>query len=280
MNDAFQAHREYLYAVAYRMLGSASDADDAVQEAWLRLARTEPGDVHNMRAWLTTVVGRVCLDALRARTARREVPLDAPDLTGGPDPEREAALADSVGLALLVVLDTLTPAERLAFVLHDMFAVPFDEIAPVLGRSTQAAKMLASRARHRIRTAEAPDPNLSRRRTVVEAFLAASRNGDFAALLDLLDPDVVARADIYAAPGASPTRLAGARTVARQALAFSHRAEHARVGIVDGAPVILVAPRGRLVTVMTFAIPDSRIVAVDIVADPRRLARLAIASPA
>jgi RNA polymerase sigma factor (sigma-70 family) len=276
MHDAFQSHREYLHAVAYRMLGSGSEADDAVQEAWLRLARAETTDVHNLRAWLTTVVARVCLDMLRARTARHEVSLEAPTLADGSDPEQEAMLADSVGLALLVVLDTLTPAERLAFVLHDMFAVPFGEIAPILGRSTQAAKMLASRARHRIRTAQAPDPNLRRRWSVVEAFLAASRDGDFAALLDILDPDVTARADAAAAPGATPTRLGGADTVARQALAFSHRAEHARIGLVDGEPAILVAPRGRVVTVMTFTISESRIVVIDIIADLQRLAELAI----
>jgi len=276
MHDAFQTHRAYLHAVAHRMLGSVSEADDAVQEAWLRLARTETTDVHNLRAWLTTVVARVCLDMLRARTARREIPLDAPTLAGGRDPEQEAILADSVGLALLVVLDTLTPAERLAFVLHDLFGVAFDEIAPILGRSTQAAKMLASRARHRVRTAQAPDPSLRRRRTVVEAFLAASRDGDFAALLDLLDPDVTARADATAAPGATPTRLRGAQTVAGQALAFSHRAAHAHVGIVNGEPAILVTPHGRLVTVITFTIPDSLIVAVDIIADPHRLAQLTI----
>ena len=279
MHDTFHTHREYLHAVAYRMLGSVSEADDAVQEAWLRLARTETTDIQNMRAWLTTVVARACLDMLRARTARREVPLDTPARTGGLDPEQEAILADSVGLALLVVLDTLTPAERLAFVLHDMFAVPFDEIAPVLGRSTQAAKMLASRARHRVRTVQAPDPNLRRRRTVVEAFLTASRNGDFAALLDLLDPDVTARADAYAAPGATPKRLGGAHTVARQALAFSHRAEHAHIGLVEGEPAIIVAPQGRLVTVMTFTIQDRLIVAIDIMADPQRLAQLAVESP-
>ena len=276
MHEEFQAHREHLRAVAYRMLGSGGEADDAVQEAWLRLARAQITDVHNLRAWLTTVVARVCLDMLRARTARREVPLEVPTLSAGPDPEQESVLADSVGLALLVVLDTLTPAERLAFVLHDMFAVPFDEIAPILGRSPDAAKMLASRARHRVRTARTPDPNLRRRHTVVEAFLAASRNGDFAALLDLLDPDVTARADPAAAPSATPTRLRGADAVAPQALAFSHRAKDARVGLVNGEPAILVAPRGRLVLVMTFTIPDRRIVDIDIVADPERLAQLAI----
>jgi RNA polymerase sigma factor (sigma-70 family) len=274
MDDAFQAHRNYLHAVACRMLGSVSEADDAVQETWLRLVRAETTDVDNMRAWLTTVVARVCLDMLRARTARREVPLPAPTLTDGPDPEQEAILADSVGRALLVVLDTLNPAERLAFVLHDMFAVSFDEIAPILGRSTQAAKMLASRARRRVRTAEAHDQDPRVRRAVVEAFLTASRNGDFAALLDLLDPDVTARADDYAAPGRTRGPLRGAQTIARQALAFAHRSRHAHVGVVDGEPAILVAPEGRLVTVMTFTIHDRLIVAIDIVADPHRLAQL------
>jgi RNA polymerase sigma factor (sigma-70 family) len=279
MHDAFQAHRPYLHAVAYRMLGSAGEADDAVQEAWLRLARADTTGVDNPRAWLTTVVARVCLDLLRARTARREVPLDVPDLADGPDPEQEAMLADSVGLALLVVLDTLTPAERLAFVLHDMFAVPFDEIAPILGRSTQAAKMLASRARRRARTAQVPEDSRRRRRTVVEAFLAASRNGDFAALLDLLDPDVTARADPVAAAGATFS-VRGAHVVARRALAFSHRARHAHLGIVDGEPAILVMSHGRRVTLLTFTIPDSRIVAIDIIADPARLERIRIESPA
>ncbi|WP_119730162.1 sigma-70 family RNA polymerase sigma factor [Thermomonospora amylolytica] len=276
--EGFEAHRDHLYAVAYRMLGSASEADDAVQEAWLRLSRADPGDIHNIRAWLTTVVARVCLDMLRSRTARREVVLDAPLPGQGPDPEQEAVLADSVGLALLVVLDTLTPAERLAFVLHDMFAVPFDEIASILGRSAPAAKMLASRARRRVRTARA-DADPPRQRKVVEAFLAASRKGDFTALLDLLDPEVTARADAFAVPPGAPTRLRGADAVARQALAFSRRAEHARVGLVDGAPAILVAPHGRLTTALTFTIIDGRIAMIDIIADPERLARLAISPP-
>jgi RNA polymerase sigma-70 factor (ECF subfamily) len=274
MDDAFQAHREYLRSVAYRMLGSVSEADDAVQETWLRLAHADAGNVRNVRAWLTTVVARVCLDMLRAHKARREVPLVVRAATEGPDPEQEAVLADEVGSALRVVLDTLTPAERLAFVLHDTFGVPFTEIAPILGRSTPATKMLASRARRRVRTAEVPDGDLASRRRLVEAFLAASRNGDFDALFDLLDPDVTARADATVAPGGTVTRLRGADVVARQALAFSRGAEHACVGIVDGAPAILVAPRGRLVTVLTFTIAAGRIVAIDIIADPQRLARL------
>jgi RNA polymerase sigma factor (sigma-70 family) len=283
--EQFEENRGHLRGVAYRMLGSLSEADDAVQEAWLRLSRTDTSDVENLGGWLTTVVGRVCLDMLRARKTRREESLDARvtgpivNRAGGSDPEQEALLADSVGLALLVVLETLEPAERLAFVLHDMFAVPFDEIAPILGRSTQAAKMLASRARRRARTAQVPEDSRRRRRTVVEAFLAASRNGDFAALLDLLDPDVTARADPVAAAGAT-LAVRGAHVVARRALAFSHRARHAHLGIVDGEPAILVMSHGRPVTLLTFTIPDSRIVAIDIIADPARLERIRIESPA
>ena len=241
--DDFEAHRGHLRAVAYRMLGSASEADDAVQEAWLRLARADTNGIQDARAWLTTVVARVCLDMLRSRKARREVALDAPLPADSSDPEQEAMLADSVGLALLVVLDTLTPAERLAFVLHDMFAVPFGEIAPIVGRSTQATKMLASRARHRVRAAQVPDADLHRRREVVDAFLAASRNGDFAALLDLLDPDVTARADASAAPPGAPTRVRGAQAVAGQALAVlapgqacPHRARQRRTGDPGDTP--------------------------------------------
>ncbi|MGC5018062.1 sigma-70 family RNA polymerase sigma factor [Micromonospora sp. DT47] len=276
--DEFEAHRDHLRAVAYRMLGSASDVDDALQEAWLRLARADTSGVRNTRAWLTTVVARVCLDMLRSRTARREVPLDGPLPAESPDPQQEAMLAESVGLALMVVLDNLTPAERLAFVLHDMFALPFDEIAPILGRSTAAAKMLASRARHRVRAAQSPDTDMARQRRVVDAFLTASRNGDFAALLDLLDPEVAVRADAAAAPPGTPSHLRGAHAVARQALAFSHRAAHARTGLVNGAPAILVAPHGRLTTVMSFTFTDSKIMSIDIVANPQRLSQLAIES--
>jgi RNA polymerase sigma factor (sigma-70 family) len=271
--DDFEAHRSHLRAVAYRMLGSASEADDAVQEAWLHLDRTGQDGIRNTRAWLTTVVARVCLDMLRSRTARREVPLEEPP-AGGPDPEQEAVLADSVGVALLVVLDTLTPAERLAFVLHDTFAVPFEQIGSILGRSTPAAKMLASRARRRVRGARPEHADLARRRTVVEAFLTASRQGDFAALLDLLDPEVTARADAAAAPPGVPTVIRGADAVARQALAFSHRAGHAQVALVDGAPAIVVAPHGLPVTVLTFSFTGGKIAVLEIVADPRRLARL------
>jgi RNA polymerase sigma factor (sigma-70 family) len=276
--DGFEAHRSHLRSVAYRMLGTLSEADDAVQEAWLRLAHTDTNDIHNTRAWLTTVVARVCLDMLRSRKARHEVPLDTPLPAPSPDPEQEAMLADSVGLALLVVLETLTPAERLAFVLHDMFAVPFAEIAPIVGRSTQATKMLASRARHRVRAAEVADRDVATQRKVVDAFLAASRNGDFAALLNLLDPDVTVRADAAAAAPGTATRLRGARQVARQALAFSQRAKDAQSGFVNGLPAILVTPRGRLVTVITFTIASGKIVAIDVIADPERLGQLIIES--
>jgi len=273
--DDFEAHRGHLLAVAHRMLGSTTEADDAVQEAWLRLNRVDQDRIDNTRAWLTTVVARVCLDMLRARTTRHEVVLDAPLPAAGPDPEEETVLADSVGLALLVVLDTLTPAERLAFVLHDMFAVPFDEIGPILGRSTPAAKMLASRARRRVRDAGTPT-DLARRHAVVAAFLAASREGDFAALVELLDPEVTARADAVAA--GTPTVLHGAAEVARRALLFSRRAEHAQVGLVDGTPAVLVTVHGRLVLALTFAFAD-RITEIDIIADPDHLARLVAHSP-
>ena len=272
--DEFEAHRSHLRAVAYRMLGSRGEADDAVQEAWLRLVYTDTNGIRNTRAWLTTVVARVCLDMLRSRKARREVSLDTLPSADSPDPEQEAMLADSVGLGLLVVLDTLTPAERLAFVLHDMFAVPFREIAPIVGRSTQATKMLASRARHRVRAAATPNTDLPRQREVVDAFLAASRQGDFAALLDLLDPDVTVRADASAAPAGTPTQLRGAAAVARQALAFSRRAKDAHSGLVNGGPAILVTPHGRLATVMTFTITNGKIVAIEVIADPQRLGQL------
>ncbi|SCG70540.1 sigma-70 family RNA polymerase sigma factor [Micromonospora inositola] len=274
--DEFEAHRGHLQAVAYRMLGSRSEADDAVQEAWVRTARADTSEVQNAGAWLTTVVARVCLDMLRSRTARREVSHAAPCPVDGPDPEQEAVLADSVGLALLVVLDTLTPAERLAFVLHDIFAVPYREIAPIVGRSTDATKMLASRARHRVRAAEIPDSDPARQRKAVDAFLVASRDGDFAALLNLLHPEVSVSADGFAAPSGSPIRLRGAGAVARQALLFSHRAEHAQVGLVDGAPALLVKPHGRLVTVMTFEISHDKITAIEVIAEPQRLGRLAV----
>src|SRR5918994_1394260 len=221
----FEAHRSHLRAVAYRMLGSPSEADDAVQEAWLRLARADTNGIHNTRAWLTTVVARVCMDMLRSRKARHEVSLDTPLPADSPDPEQEAMLADSVGLALLVVLDTLTPAERLAFVLHDMFAVPFREIAPIVDRSPTAARQLASRARRRVRGAAASaDAGLARQREAVDAFLAASREGDFGALLAVLDPDVVLRIDGGAVRAGLSRVLRGARAVAGQAFGYAHLA--------------------------------------------------------
>ncbi|HZM74197.1 MAG TPA: sigma-70 family RNA polymerase sigma factor [Candidatus Limnocylindrales bacterium] len=277
MND-FEANRDHLRAVAFRMLGSSGEAEDAVQEAWLRLSSRGTGNVLNPRAWLTTVVARVCLDMLRSRQARREVALDEPLRPGNaPDPEHEAELADSVGLAMLVVLDTLSPPERLAFVLHDMFAVPFADIAPILGRSVDATKMLASRARRRVRGAQAPPADPHRQRGLVEAFLAASREGDFEALVELLDPEVIVTADAF--KGAT---LTGAQAVAEQALTFSRMTKDARVSVVGGRPAIVVTPRGRLATVMifefsfeiSFEISGDRIAGIDIITEPARLAGL------
>ncbi|MEQ4304893.1 sigma-70 family RNA polymerase sigma factor [Plantactinospora sp. B6F1] len=280
--ERFEAHRGHLRAVAYRMLGSRSEADDAVQEAWLRLARSDGRDVENLGAWLTRVVGRVCLDMLRARRARREEPLEAygsdplPVDEDVPDPERTALLADSVGVALLVVLDTLAPAERIAFVLHDMFAVPFDEIATILGRSSGAAKMLASRARRRVQTAQVPDPDFARQREIVEAFLAAARGGDLDTLLSVLDPDVTARADAGLVPEGAAQQVHGARDVARQALTFTHRTPLARVARVGGQAAIAVVPNGRLAIAMLFAVRDGRIRTIDILGDPARLRALEV----
>jgi RNA polymerase sigma-70 factor (ECF subfamily) len=266
------------------MLGSLNEADDAVQEAWLRLSRSGTSGVENLGGWLTTVVARVCLDMLRSRKSRREEPLGAhvpePIANGkdGTDPEHEALLADSVGLALLVVLDTLTPAERLAFVLHDIFAVPFDEIAPIVGRSPAAARQLASRARRRVQgAATVPNADLARQREVVDAFLAALRGGDFDGLLAVLDPDVVVRADAAAvAPGGS-REVRGARTWATGALAFSRGARFAQPALVNGAVGLVVAPRGRLFRVLSFTITRGKIVQIDVVADPARLRHLDLA---
>ena len=264
----FEEHRAHLEAVAYRMLGSLSEAEDAVQESWLRLNRSETSAVENMRGWLTTVVARVCLDMLRTRRARREdlvgSELPEPIVTLSADgPEDEALLADSVGLALLVVLDTLTPAERLAFVLHDMFGMPFEEIAPIVERSPVATRQLASRARRRVRGATPKtDPDLKRQREVVDAFLAAARNGDFEALVEVLDPDVVFRADRgrIAAPGARPV-VTGAAEVAEQVLARAPRfARFARPAIVNGAAGLIVVPRDRAIAVLGFTIILDRII--------------------
>jgi RNA polymerase sigma factor (sigma-70 family) len=271
----FEAHRSHLRAVAYRMLGSSSEADDAVQEAWLRLSRTDASAVDNLGGWLTTVVARVCLNMLQARTTRREEPVgeDLPDPVqpDGDDPEQQALQAEGVGLALLVVLDTLTPAERLAFVLHDLFAVPFEEIAPILDRSPAAARQLASRARRRLQGAPAPDTDLARQRAVVDAFLAASREGDFEALVALLHPEVVLRSDQAAVRTGADAEVRGAAAVAAT---FSGRARTARPALVDGAAGAVWAPGGRPRVVFGFTIADGRIVAIDLLADPDHLDRL------
>ena len=278
----FERHRPHLRAVAYRMLGSLTEADDAVQETWLRYQRTDTAAVENLAGWLTTVVSRVCLNLLRARATRAEEPLDAgvgvrlPDpivspLTG-PDPEQEALLADSVGLALQVVLDTLSPAERLAFVLHDLFAVPFDEVAPLVERTPEAARQLASRARRRVHdAAPVPDADLSRQRVAVDAFYAAARDGDFDALVSVLDPEVVLRAD----GGASRTRptvlLRGARTVAGQAATAQRLSRYVRPALVNGAAGAVVVIAGRVFAVMAFTVAEGRIAAIDVLYDPARL---------
>ena len=287
----FEENRTHLRAVAYRMLGSTGEADDAVQVAWLRLSRSDTGDVENLRGWLTTVVGRVCLDMLRSRRSRREESLGEPPGARSPepivgredggDPEHEAHVADSVGPALLVVLETLSPAERVAFVLHDVFGVPFAEIAPVVGRSPNAAKMLASRARRRVRGAStSPDADLARNREVVAAFLAASRDGDFGALLSVLDPDVVLRADHVAIQGAASRQAHGApalstevRGAASVADIFSGRARAARLALVDGSAGAVWAPGGRPRVVFGFKVAGGKIVGIDVLADPVRLRR-------
>jgi RNA polymerase sigma factor (sigma-70 family) len=278
----FEANRAKLRAVAYRMLGSLSEADDAVQEAWLRLSRSDTSSVENLGGWLRTVVARVCLDMLRGRKARREEPLGPhvpePIMSGEEGVEQEALLAESVGLALLVVLETLAPAERVAFVLHDMFDMPFEEIAPIVGRSPAAARQLASRARRRVRGGgSVSEADLTRQREVVDAFLAASRGGDFGALLAVLDPDVVVRADRAAVPAGASREVRGAQAVARNALAYSKRGGFARPALVNGNVGIVVAPRGRLLSVLGFTIARGRIVEIDVIADPERLRQLDLA---
>jgi RNA polymerase sigma-70 factor, ECF subfamily len=280
--ERFEGHRARLRAIAYRMLGSLTDADDAVQEAWLRLSRSDASGVENLGAWLTTVVARVCLNLLHSRQLRREEPLGARLLDPivsreeGIDAEHQVLLADSVGLALLVVLETLTPAERLAFVLHDMFAVPFDEIAPIVGRSPTAARQLASRARRRVQgAAPVPDADLARQREVVDAFVAAARAGDFDALLAVLDPDVVLRADRGAAPPGASRALRGARAVAEGALTFARLAQRVRSVLVNGAAgIVSWLPGGRPLAVMGFTVRHGQIVEIDILADPARLGSL------
>lgn len=284
----FEADRPHLTAVAYRLLGSAAEADDALQDAWLRARRADTTGVENLTGWLTTVVTRVCLNQLRARRNRREDPLDAlePDAAlgaAGGDPAREALLADEVGVALLVVLDTLSPAERVAFVLHDLFATPFDEVAPLLDRTPAATRQLASRARRRVRgTAPAPTGDASRRREAVEAFLAAARGGDFAALFALLAPDVVLRADAHVAPSPAPVTVRGAETVARGALAAVARARFTGPALLDGRIGLVMAPYGRPRLVLAFSFDDTgRIARVEIVAEPDRLreTEIAVAGP-
>jgi RNA polymerase sigma factor (sigma-70 family) len=278
--ERFEEHRTHLRAVAYRMLGSVSEVDDAVQEAWLRLSRAEATGIDNLGGWLTTVVARVCLDMLRSRTSRREEPFtpDAPEPvatgTPGSSPEHEALLADSVGLALLVVLDRLTPAERLAFVLHDMFAVPFEEIAPIVGRSVAATRQLASRARRRVRGgAAAPAPDLVRQREVVDAFLAALRSGDLEGLLAVLDPDLVVRADMPV-PSGAPAEIRGAAVWAKQAVVFGHLARLTRPALVNGAIGVVMAPRGRLARALRFTIANGKITEIEVIGDPARLGEL------
>lgn len=277
LGELFETERDHLRAVAYRMLGSAAEAEDAVQEAWLRLNRSDAGAIENLGGWLTTVVARVCLDILRSRESRREESLDS-QLTEpvavssrGSDPEREAVLADSVGVALLVMLDNLAPAERLAFVMHDMFDVPFDEIGSIIGRSPSAARQLASRARRRVRGADRVERiELKRERKVVNAFLAALRAGDFEGLLAVLDPDVVFRSDI---PGA-PAEVRGARDWAQGAIAFSQLARSVQPALVNGSIGLVFAPRGQLLRVLTFEIVGEKIVGADVITNPERLRQL------
>ena len=281
LTDQFEQHRGRLRAVAYRMLGSLTEADDAVQEAWLRLSRTDTSDVENLRAWLTTVVGRICLNMLRSRRTRREGSLEThvPDPLVSPeegiDPEQEALLGDSVGLALLVVLDSLTPAERVAFVMHDVFAMPFDEIAPIVGRTPVATRQLASRARRRVQGAPVPDVDLDGQWAVAEAFLAAARDGDFERLVAVLDPDVVVRSDGGTARPELTSFVQGARAVARQAFMYRRLAESSTRVLVNGVPGgVTWAPDGSPFSVVALTVKGDRIVAIDVLADPDRLREL------
>jgi RNA polymerase sigma-70 factor (ECF subfamily) len=277
LTELFESHRSHLHAVAYRMLGSASEADDAVQEAWLRLNSSDSNEVRNLGGWLTTVVSRVCLDVLRSRKSRREDTIDAdlvePIADTKSDPEQEALLADSVGIALLVVLDTLSPAERVAFVLHDVFDLPFDEIAPIVDRTPDAARQLASRARRRVRGGEITDSDLHSQRVVVDAFLAALRAGDFEGMLAVLDPDVLVRMD--AGGPAAPREFRGAANWARGATAaFSRFARFVQPVLIGGRAGLVFAPRGHLSRVLTFTITNGRITEVEIITDRERLQQL------
>jgi RNA polymerase sigma factor (sigma-70 family) len=271
--DAFETNRRHMSSVAYRMLGSRAEADDAVQEAWLRLDRADASDIANMRGWLTTVIARICLDMLRSRKSRREDVLpeedgDLPDDQAAENVERDLVIADSVGIALLVVLEALTPAERVAFVLHDMFDLPFEDIAPVVGRNAAATRQLASRARRRVRGAPAAPADSDRRREVVDAFLAASRGGDFTALLTVLDPDVVYRADPAAMLLGAQAELRGAESVAK---AFQGRAQSGAPAFIDGHPGLVIDRDGAVLLVLLLAIDGDRITAVDAVADRERI---------
>lgn len=280
----FEENRPRLRAVAYRMLGSVGEAEDAVQEAWLRLTRTDTAGIENLGGWLTTVVARICLNLLRSRAQRREDPLDvrvpepiiSPD--AGMDPEQEALLADAVGLALMVVLETLTPAERLAFVMHDMFAMPFEEVASMIARTPAATRQLASRARHRVQgQAPAPDPDPARQRIVVNAFFAAARDGDFDALVAVLDPDVVLRADGGTARGRRTVVIHTARDVAAQAVLAARFAPFVRPALINGTAGAVIATGARVLSIMAFTVADGRIVAIDVLQDPERLAAVDLA---
>jgi RNA polymerase sigma-70 factor (ECF subfamily) len=285
--ERFEANRSHLRGVAYRMLGSLSDADDAVQEAWIRLSRTDTGEINNLQAWLTTVVGRVCLNMLRSRTTRREESLDThiPDFIVSPEegisPEQEALLGDSVGLAMLVVLNSLTPTERVAFVLHDIFAVSFDEIAPIVGRTPMAARQLASRARRRVQGAPVPDVGLDGQWAVADAFLAAARAGDFGALLAVLDPDIVLRSDGGMTRPNLNSLVSGARAVAEQAMTFRRFTETATRILVNGIPGgVAWTPDGSPFAILALTVKGGRIVEIEVLADPDRLGKLDLTAAA
>jgi RNA polymerase sigma-70 factor (ECF subfamily) len=285
LTEQFVRHRRHLRAVAYRMLGSTGEADDALQEAWLRIRGEHPGSIENMQAWLTTVVGRVCLNMLRSRRAGprevSEVHVPDPVVTfpGAPDPEQEALLADSVGLALLVVLDALSPAERLAFVLHDVFGIPFTDIAALLDRSDEATMQLASRARRRVRSSPEPDPDPAQQRRVVDAFFAAARDGDFDALVHVLHPNVVLRIDGGRHRRSASVILRGADAVAGHTRTYSNLHQHVVPALVNGTAGAVIAPRGGVFAVMAFTVTRGRITAIDALIDPARLRRLELTPP-
>lgn len=280
--EQFEQHRTHLHAVSYRMLGSLAEADDAVQETWLRLSRTDTADIENLGGWLTTVTARVCLNVLRARRTRAEEPLDEPyvldpviaGVDAVADPEREALLADAVGRAMLVVLETLSPPERLAFVLHDMFAVPFEQIAPMVERTPAAARQLASRARRRVQSSAPPAPDLARQRTAVDAFLAASRDGDFDGLVAALHPDAVLRVDVGQTGIGRSREVRGAEAIAKQSQMFSRLQMARRIARVNGGFGVVNYRDGKPFSVLGFTVAGDRIVALDILADPERLARV------